>query len=117
MLRHLYFDRKSRNLERELFIDAVTLPSRAVLLDVDGTILDLAPTPVDVVVPAVWTVALERLSTRVVGALAPLLREATTLEAKGECIVNAVGDGLLSIEAAGPRSECWLTTLAPRASS
>src|SRR5687768_9950511 len=28
----------------------------------------------------------------------PGLREATTLEAKGECIVNAVGDGLLSIE-------------------
>jgi trehalose 6-phosphate phosphatase len=53
-----------------LFIDAVTLPSRAVLLDVDGTILDLAPTPLEVVVPADLTVALERLSKRVGGALA-----------------------------------------------
>ena len=61
---------KSRNPERELFIDAVTLPSRAVLLDVDGTILDLAPTPLEVVVPPDLTVALERLSKRVGGALA-----------------------------------------------
>jgi len=61
---------KSRNPERELFIDAVTLPSRAVLLDVDGTILDLAPTPLEVVVPPDLTVALELLSKRVGGALA-----------------------------------------------
>jgi trehalose 6-phosphate phosphatase len=61
---------KSRNPERELFIDAVTLPSRAVLLDVDGTILDLAPTPLEVVVPPDLTVALELLSRRVGGALA-----------------------------------------------
>ena len=53
-----------------MFIDAVTLPSRAVLLDVDGTILDLAPTPLEVVVPPDLTVALERLSKRVGGALA-----------------------------------------------
>ena len=53
-----------------MFIDAVTLPFRAVLLDVDGTILDLAPTPLEVVVPADLTVALERLSKRVGGALA-----------------------------------------------
>jgi trehalose 6-phosphate phosphatase len=57
-------------LERELFIDAVTLPSRAVLLDVDGTILDLAPTPLEVVVPPDLTVCLERLGKRVGGALA-----------------------------------------------
>lgn len=53
-----------------MFIDAITLPSRAVLLDVDGTILDLAPTPLEVVVPPDLTVALERLSKRVGGALA-----------------------------------------------
>jgi trehalose 6-phosphate phosphatase len=64
------FDQKVAIPERELFIDAVTLPSRAVLLDVDGTILDLAPTPLEVVVPADLTVALERLSKRVGGALA-----------------------------------------------
>ena len=46
-----------------MFIDAVTLPSRAVLLDVDGTILDLAPTPLEVIVPPDLTVALERLWT------------------------------------------------------
>jgi trehalose 6-phosphate phosphatase len=57
-------------LELDLFIDAVTLPSRAVLLDVDGTILDIAPTPLEVVVPPDLTVALERLSKRVGGALA-----------------------------------------------
>jgi len=67
--RHLY-SIKTRNLERELFIDAVTLPSRAILLDVDGTILDLAPTPLEVVVPPDLTVCLERLSKRVGGALA-----------------------------------------------
>jgi len=67
--RHL-FSIKSRNPERELFIDAVSLPSRAVLLDVDGTILDLAPTPLEVVVPPDLTVALERLAKRVGGALA-----------------------------------------------
>jgi trehalose 6-phosphate phosphatase len=69
LLRHLY-SIKSRNSERELFIDAVTLPARAVLLDVDGTILDLAPTPLEVIVPPDLTVALERLSKRVGGALA-----------------------------------------------
>ena len=53
-----------------MFIDAVTLPSTAVLLDVDGTILDLAPTPLEVVVPPDLTIALERLSKRVGGALA-----------------------------------------------
>ena len=61
MLR-LYFGRKSFAQSRscELYIDAVTLPSSAVLLDVDGTILDLAPTPLEVVVPPDLTVALER---------------------------------------------------------
>jgi trehalose 6-phosphate phosphatase len=61
---------KAAILELDLFIDAVTLPSRAVLLDVDGTILDLAPTPLEVVVPPDLTVALERLAKRVGGALA-----------------------------------------------
>jgi trehalose 6-phosphate phosphatase len=53
-----------------LFIDAATLPSTAVLLDVDGTLLDLAPTPLEVVVPPDLTVALGRLSKRIGGALA-----------------------------------------------
>ena len=53
-----------------MFIDAATLPSSAVLLDVDGTILDLAPTPLEVVVPPELTVALERLAKRTGGALA-----------------------------------------------
>jgi trehalose 6-phosphate phosphatase len=53
-----------------LYIDAATLPSSAVLLDVDGTILDLAPTPLEVVVPPDLTVVLERLSKRTGGALA-----------------------------------------------
>lgn len=70
MLRHLYSIEKVAIPERELFIDAVTLPSRAVLLDVDGTILDLAPTPLEVVVPPDLTAALGRLSKRVGGALA-----------------------------------------------
>ena len=53
-----------------MYIDAATLPSSAVLLDVDGTILDLAPTPLEVVVPPELTIALERLSKRTGGALA-----------------------------------------------
>ena len=53
-----------------MYIDATTLPLSAVLLDVDGTILDLAPTPLEVVVPPDLTVALERLSKRTGGALA-----------------------------------------------
>lgn len=40
------------------------------MLDVDGTILDLAPTPLEVIVPPELTVALERLSKRTGGALA-----------------------------------------------
>jgi trehalose 6-phosphate phosphatase len=58
------------NWERELFIDAAAIDSCAVLLDVDGTILDLAPTPLEVVVPADLTVLLERLAKRTGGALA-----------------------------------------------
>jgi trehalose 6-phosphate phosphatase len=53
-----------------LYIDAASLPSSAVLLDVDGTILDIAPTPLEVVVPAGLTAALETLSNRTGGALA-----------------------------------------------
>src|SRR4029450_8484147 len=57
----------------KLYIDAATLPSSAVLLDVDGTILDLAPTPLEVIVPPELTVALGRLSKRP-GAAPPLVR-------------------------------------------
>jgi trehalose 6-phosphate phosphatase len=53
-----------------LYIDAATLPSSAVLLDVDGTLLDLAPTPLEVVVPPELIVALEMLRERTGGALA-----------------------------------------------
>lgn len=53
-----------------MFVDAATLPTSAVLLDVDGTILDLAPTPLEVVVPPDLVVVLERLSKRTGGALA-----------------------------------------------
>ena len=53
-----------------MHIDAASLPSSAVLLDVDGTILDLAPTPRAVVVPPDLVAALERLSKRTGGALA-----------------------------------------------
>jgi trehalose 6-phosphate phosphatase len=58
------------NEERDLFIDAASIHSSAVLLDVDGTILDLAPTPLEVVVPPNFTVLLSLLSKRVGGALA-----------------------------------------------
>jgi len=53
-----------------VFIDAATLPSAAVLLDVDGTLLDIAPTPLEVVVPPELIVMLERLHKRTGGALA-----------------------------------------------
>ena len=53
-----------------MFIDAASIHSSAVLLDVDGTILDLAPTPLEVVVPPNFTVLLSLLSKRVGGALA-----------------------------------------------
>jgi trehalose 6-phosphate phosphatase len=46
------------------------LPACAILLDVDGTILDLAPTPREVSVPASLRHAIARLSERIGGALA-----------------------------------------------
>ncbi len=53
-----------------MFIDAIDLHLTAILLDVDGTLLDLAPTPLDVVIPPELTVALGRLNERSGGALA-----------------------------------------------
>ena len=53
-----------------MFIDANHLHLNAILLDVDGTLLDLAPTPLEVIVPPELTVALEELSRRTGGALA-----------------------------------------------
>lgn len=53
-----------------MFIDAASIHSSAVLLDVDGTILDLAPTPLEVVVPPDLTALLSLLSKRIGGALA-----------------------------------------------
>ena len=49
---------------------AADLDRLAILLDVDGTILDLAPTPQSVRVPPALPKALARLSRRVDGALA-----------------------------------------------
>ena len=53
-----------------MFIDAASLHSSAILLDVDGTILDLAPTPLEVIVPPDLTVLLAKLSKKLDGALA-----------------------------------------------
>ena len=53
-----------------MFIDALDLHLTAILVDVDGTLLDLAPTPLDVIVPPELTVALGRLNERSGGALA-----------------------------------------------
>jgi len=53
-----------------LFIDAVDLHLSAILLDVDGTLLDFAPTPLDVVIPPELTEALGNLRERTGGALA-----------------------------------------------
>lgn len=53
-----------------MLINANDLHLNAILLDVDGTLLDLAPTPLEVIVPPELTVALERLSRRTNGALA-----------------------------------------------
>lgn len=53
-----------------MFIDAIDLHLSAILLDVDGTLLDFAPTPLDVVIPPELTDALGRLRERTGGALA-----------------------------------------------
>jgi trehalose 6-phosphate phosphatase len=53
-----------------LFVDAIDLHLSAILLDVDGTLLDFAPTPLDVVIPPELTVALGALHERTGGALA-----------------------------------------------
>jgi trehalose 6-phosphate phosphatase len=56
-------------------IESIPLPSTnlgdlAILLDIDGTILDIAPTPGDVTVPALLRQTLARLSRETGGALA-----------------------------------------------
>jgi trehalose 6-phosphate phosphatase len=48
----------------------IDLRSSAILLDIDGTILDLAPTPHEVLVPETLRVTLARVNERVGGALA-----------------------------------------------
>jgi trehalose 6-phosphate phosphatase len=53
-----------------LFVDAIDLHLNAILLDVDGTLLDFAPTPLDVVIPPELTEALGVLHERTGGALA-----------------------------------------------
>jgi trehalose 6-phosphate phosphatase len=57
-------------VERVVFIDAIDLHLSAILVDVDGTLLDFAPTPLDVVVPPELTEALGQLRERTGGALA-----------------------------------------------
>lgn len=51
-------------------LDVCDLNRTAVLLDVDGTLLDIAPTPTEVVVPPELPSSLARLRDRVGGALA-----------------------------------------------
>jgi trehalose 6-phosphate phosphatase len=51
-------------------IEYLDLNDRAILLDVDGTIIDIAPTPRDVVVPQQLKNALKTLSHRTGGAVA-----------------------------------------------
>jgi len=53
-----------------VLIDDINLSNSAVLLDVDGTILDIAETPLAVEVPSSLKKALKRLDERVGGALA-----------------------------------------------
>jgi trehalose 6-phosphate phosphatase len=53
-----------------VLIDEIDLRTCAVLLDVDGTILDIAPRPADVRVPERLKPALSQLSTKTGGALA-----------------------------------------------
>lgn len=56
----------------ELFVplDTLDLSRRAILLDIDGTLLDIAPTPREVVVPPGLTETLTRVRDRLDGALA-----------------------------------------------
>jgi len=51
-------------------LDSLDLPRSALLLDIDGTLLDIAPTPRDVVVPASLAHDLMRVRDRAGGALA-----------------------------------------------
>ena len=53
-----------------MFVDAIDLHLSAILLDVDGTLLDFAPTPLEVVIPPDLTEALGQLRERTGGALA-----------------------------------------------
>ena len=53
-----------------MFIDAIDLHLSAILLDVDGTLLDFAPTPLEVVIPPDLTDSLGKLRDRTGGALA-----------------------------------------------
>ncbi len=53
-----------------MFVDAIDLHLSAILLDVDGTLLDFAPTPLDVIIPPELTAALGVLRERTGGALA-----------------------------------------------
>src|SRR5262245_60068963 len=51
-------------------LNPIDLRQLAILLDVDGTILDIAPTPADVKVPASLRTTLRRVAERAGGALA-----------------------------------------------
>src|SRR6476659_4408205 len=51
------------------------LDRTAILLDIDGTLLDLAPTPREVWVPPGLAKTLNRLLVRTSGALAPTVRK------------------------------------------
>jgi trehalose 6-phosphate phosphatase len=53
-----------------MLLDEINLQSNAILLDIDGTVLDIAPTPFDVKVPQELLLALTELYGRTGGALA-----------------------------------------------
>lgn len=53
-----------------MFLDEIDFQSNAILLDIDGTVLDIAPTPFDVKVPQELVHALAELAERTGGALA-----------------------------------------------
>ncbi len=53
-----------------MLVDQIDLSNTALLLDIDGTLLDIAPTPEDVVVPTRLKTALQQLAGLTDGALA-----------------------------------------------
>jgi trehalose 6-phosphate phosphatase len=55
---------------RPAFVDTIDVETSALLLDIDGTLLDIAPTPLEVRVPPMLRTALDHLCARSRGAIA-----------------------------------------------